>query len=125
MKLLHLALAAVASANSAAPTEADWLAAVRAAEPEVRDGAFVLLAGASRRELGSWEGVDGEMTLNVKSKSKARKALKVLAKELGVAEGDILDFELQLVDAQPATVRGLATTPTATASITAATTTRG
>ena len=57
MKLLHLALAAVASANSAAPTEADWLAAVRAAEPEVRDGAFVLLAGASRRELGSWEGV--------------------------------------------------------------------
>ena len=42
----------------------------------------MLLAGASRRELGSWEGVDGEMTLNVKSKSKARKALKVLAKEL-------------------------------------------
>jgi len=51
--------------------------------------------------------------------------VKVLAKELGVAEGDILDFELQLVDAQPATVRGLATTPTATASITTATTTRG
>ena len=52
---LLVALAGVAAAV-AAPTEADWLAAVRAADPASRDGAFALLAeGSSRRELNSDE----------------------------------------------------------------------
>ena len=53
---LLVALAGVAAAEVAAPTEADWLAAVRAADPASRDGAFALLAeGSSRRELNSDE----------------------------------------------------------------------
>ena len=82
---LLVALAGVAAAEVAAPTGADWLAAVRAADPASRDGAFALLAeGSSRRELNSDE-VEAKTKLNVHFKGqlndlwfvgKAKKLLK-------------------------------------------------
>ena len=86
---LLVALAGVAAAV-AAPTEADWLAAVRAADPASRDGAFALLAeGSSRRELQSE--VEAKTKLNVHFKGqlndlwfvgKAKKLLKKLSRDL-------------------------------------------
>ncbi len=88
---LLVALAGVAAAEVAAPTEADWLAAVRAADPASRDGAFALLAeGSSRRELQSDE-VEAKTKLNVHFKGqlndlwfvgKAKKLLKKLSRDL-------------------------------------------
>jgi hypothetical protein len=90
-KVLLVALVGVAAAQAAAPSHADWLAAIEVLDPEIRDGLFALITeGSSRRELQSdetgkpksWNGVGGKMKINVKTEKRAKKALKKIAKKL-------------------------------------------
>ena len=91
MKRLLVALVGVAAAQAAAPSHADWLAAIEVLDPEIRDGLFALITeGSSRRELQSdetgkpksWNGVGGKMKLSVKTEKKAKKAMEKIAKKL-------------------------------------------
>ena len=91
MKVLLVALVAVAAAEVATPSHADWLAAIDALDPEIRDGVFALITeGSSRRELQfdgmekpeTWDLGGKDNKINVKTEKKAKKAMKKIAKKL-------------------------------------------